>query len=211
MTLNRRVTDDQVGRYYRKMLAIGNRLGKSLPFDETMSALQRIHDGQCDPIFSQFSTWKTLVIGGICTEQLLRTLGDCFVSDYALQLIKSDAFTTLPKPEKIDLALVEVGKDLGFTEMPTTDQLWSRIRDLGHDLCPSETAVYLRLEGDYKSGDCYWTAMERIASADGNPSMFHLERSDGGEWWLLADWRLPSGAWPLNRRLVVRRRRPLQI
>jgi len=46
MTLNVRVTDDQLGRYYRKTAAIADRLGKSLAFDDVMDALQRVHDGQ---------------------------------------------------------------------------------------------------------------------------------------------------------------------
>lgn len=46
MTLNTRVADDQLGQFYRKTTAIADRLGKSLPFDDVMSALQHIHDGK---------------------------------------------------------------------------------------------------------------------------------------------------------------------
>jgi len=46
MTLNVRVTDDQLGAFYRKTAAIADRLGKSLSFDEVMQALQIIHDGE---------------------------------------------------------------------------------------------------------------------------------------------------------------------
>ncbi len=46
MTLNPSVTDDQLGQYTRKMIAIAGRLGKSLLFEEVMSRLQLIHDGQ---------------------------------------------------------------------------------------------------------------------------------------------------------------------
>lgn len=46
MTLNIRVTDDQLGVFYRKMAAIADRLGKSLSFDDVIAALQRVHDGQ---------------------------------------------------------------------------------------------------------------------------------------------------------------------
>ena len=46
MTLSIGVTDDQLGQYLRRTLAITDRLGKSLPFDSVMDALQDIHDGK---------------------------------------------------------------------------------------------------------------------------------------------------------------------
>lgn len=46
MTLQKSVTDDQLGQYYRRTSAIADRLGKSLSFDQVMDALQIIHDGQ---------------------------------------------------------------------------------------------------------------------------------------------------------------------
>lgn len=45
MTLEKGVTDDQLGKYYRRTGAIASRLGKSLLFDEVMYALQCLHDG----------------------------------------------------------------------------------------------------------------------------------------------------------------------
>ena len=50
MTLNTRVTDDQLGAYFRKTVAIADRLGKSLDPDKVMAAMQRIHDGELDPV-----------------------------------------------------------------------------------------------------------------------------------------------------------------
>lgn len=44
MTLNVGVTDDQIGQFYRRVAAVADRLGKSLPFDEVMQMLQRVHD-----------------------------------------------------------------------------------------------------------------------------------------------------------------------
>lgn len=45
MTPPKGVTDDQLGQYHRRTAAIAERLGKSLPFDGVMTALQQIHDG----------------------------------------------------------------------------------------------------------------------------------------------------------------------
>lgn len=40
------VTDEQLGKYFRRITAIRDRLGKSLPFEKVMHALQEIHDGK---------------------------------------------------------------------------------------------------------------------------------------------------------------------
>lgn len=44
MTLEKGVTDDQLGRYYRRTAAIADRLGKSLSYDGVMDVMQRLHD-----------------------------------------------------------------------------------------------------------------------------------------------------------------------
>lgn len=46
MTLHEGVEDDQLGQYYRRTMAIADRLGKSLSFKDVMEMLQRIHDGE---------------------------------------------------------------------------------------------------------------------------------------------------------------------
>jgi hypothetical protein len=45
MTLEKSVTDDQLGKYYRRVNAIVSRLGKSLSYSDVMDALQHLHDG----------------------------------------------------------------------------------------------------------------------------------------------------------------------
>src|SRR3989344_4339366 len=53
MTLNisSSVADDQLGAYYRKTVAIADRLGKSLRYEDVMAALQRIHDNDFEKPF----------------------------------------------------------------------------------------------------------------------------------------------------------------
>lgn len=46
MTPHKGVADDQLGRYYRKTMAIADRLGKSLDPNTVLWLLQRIHDGE---------------------------------------------------------------------------------------------------------------------------------------------------------------------
>ena len=55
MTLNMSVTDDQLGRYTRRVAAIAERLEKSLSYEKVMDALQRIHDGEFDGQAAQVS------------------------------------------------------------------------------------------------------------------------------------------------------------
>lgn len=45
MTLEKSVTDDQLGKFYRRMSAIASRLGKSLSYGDVMNTLQYLHDG----------------------------------------------------------------------------------------------------------------------------------------------------------------------
>jgi Tfp pilus assembly protein PilZ len=46
MTLRYALNDDQIGQFVRKTNAILDRTGKSLAFDDVMTALQLIHDGK---------------------------------------------------------------------------------------------------------------------------------------------------------------------
>jgi len=46
MTLNISVTDEQLGRFFRRACAIAERLGKSLSYDDVMDEFQKIHDGK---------------------------------------------------------------------------------------------------------------------------------------------------------------------
>lgn len=213
MTLNVRVTDDQLGQYYRRTAAIADRLGKSLDFDTVMQALQRIHDGEFAAreaaMPHEFPVWKTIQIGGKSREQLLQELkaANCGVTSWAEDIMGKEAFTTLSEPESIDLARVEV-RELGFTKNPTTAEIWARIRELGHDVCPAEVGPHLRLQfSDQPKGDYFWVAMEAIADSGGDPNIFFVDRLDDGRRWLHADYVRPGDRWSLARRIVFRLRK----
>ncbi|MEK7609284.1 MAG: hypothetical protein AAB476_02285 [Patescibacteria group bacterium] len=88
------------------------------------------------PVVKEFPLWRTLTIGGVSKDELLRKLGDGFyISDWTKNIMSQPGFTTLSEPVDIRLAKARV-KDLGFTEPPTTTQLFRRIREVG-DLCPA--------------------------------------------------------------------------
>src|SRR3989344_6437995 len=150
----------------------------------------------------KFEVWKTLTIGGISKDELLKRLEDgFFVSDWAKDIMSMSGFTTLPEPTNIQLARAKV-KDLGFTEMPTTDELFARIEKVG-DLCPAEVGPHLRLaDKDQPVSTWYLVVMKLITDSDGDPDIFLLDRGDGGERWLRADFIDPAYHWDLEGEIV---------
>ena len=151
-----------------------------------------------------FPVWKTIRIGGKSQKQMLNEMksNDFFVSDWAQDIMLKDAFTTLSEQTSVHLARVKVS-DLGFTEQPTTTELWARIRELGHELCPAEVGPHLRLQfADQERGDYFWVAMEQITDSGGDPDVFYVERRHVGKRWLDAVWVSPGHRWTLDYGLV---------
>jgi hypothetical protein len=152
----------------------------------------------------EFAVWKTITIGGVSRDELLMKFeaGGNDVSNYAKDIMSKDAFTTAKEPIELQLARVKV-RDLGFTKRPTTSAIWARIRELGHDLCPSEVGPRLRLTyEDQPNGDIFWVAMEQITDSRGGPDVFGLERRGDGRRWLDALWANPDRAWHLDGEIV---------
>ena len=150
--------------------------------------------------------WQKLMIGGKSREDLLAALkkGGFTVSDWAKDIMGKDAFTTLPKPKEIEFVRVKVG-DLGFTNsnrLPTTTEIFTRAKELGLSLCPTEVGPHLRLSmKDEPEGDIFWVAMEPIVGSGGNPNVFYLRRDRGGRW-LRASYALPGDRWFLGDGVV---------
>lgn len=146
----------------------------------------------------------TVTIGGVSKGSLLKRLtdGGYSVSDWARDIIGKPAFTTLPKPIEIELGWITV-RDLGFTKEPTTDELFTRIKEVG-DLCPAEVGPHLRLvDSDQQRGTWYWVAMETITDSHGDPLVFSVRRSGGGERWLDAYYANPHVPWYLGSAIVL--------
>lgn len=148
--------------------------------------------------------WRTLTIGGVPTDKLLKQLGDgFFVSNWAKDTMSRPEFITLPEPTEIQLGKVKV-KDLGFTEMPTTTELFARIKEVG-DLCPAEAGPHLRrADKDQPKETGYWVAMEPIADSDGHPFVLRVDRDVDGGRWLFTDCADPDDRWRLEREIVFR-------
>ena len=140
-----------------------------------------------------FPVWKTITIGGKTPYELYKEIErngclDSLEKFYVKALICGEPetwpniqnpdwkrtepfFNTLPQPQEISLVRTSVF-DLGFTEMPTWEEIIDdhRLDALGLALCPAETGVHLRLQyiGDLHPqgfGDFY-IAMEPITGHD---------------------------------------------
>ena len=224
MTLALSVTDDQLGRYFRRMVAIAERGGKSLQFDKLMDTLQVIHDGKLTPfaggLRGRFIRTMPILIGGVQKDELAEQVKAAGreLGNYAASMMRHELFTTLPEPEPcilIDLSPA----DLGFTEEPTTTELldlarllkWSEANlDDGWviELCPAEVGPHLAIQyKDQPKGEILWVAMERIPGSDDRPSVFRVVRRGSGELWLRDGWAPPDLRWYLGPRIVFRLRK----
>jgi len=211
MTLNTRVTDDQLGAYFRKTVAIADRLGKSLDPDKVMAAMQRIHDGELDPVVlctGEFPVYLECEVGGKSRDELFAELGaaGCYVSDWAKDIMGKSAWKP-GKKEVVKFGRAKVS-ELGFTKNPTTLELLARIVELGHSLCePQDGPAIRRALKDQPRSDYFWTAMEQITDSSGYPRVFRVERDGDGKPWLNAYWASPDGHWLLDRGIVFRLRK----
>lgn len=151
---------------------------------------------------------EQLVIGGKPKAVLEKavTTGDFHASDWALSMIRNNDFTTLPKPEDITTVSLKVG-DFGFTDSPTTDQIFERAKTYGLELCPAEAGIYQRLKDTHQPlYEWYYMAMKQITDSDGRPRVFELAHHAGG-FWLLGLWARPGDRWALDDGFVFRLRK----
>ncbi len=210
MTLNTGVADDRLGQYYRRIAAIADRLGKSLDFEKVMSALQRIHDGELDRLVLRpagFPVWLEIEVGGKSEDELLAEIvaNGMFASNYAKDIMSKAAWQPGER-ESIQFGRVPV-KELGFSQPPTTTELWSRIEELGHWLCEPGDGPALRVAFKGQSrATVYWTALKQITDSDSGPYVFTLECRGAGTAWLNGIWSSPDDRWNLDCVVVFRLR-----
>ncbi|MBI2052666.1 MAG: hypothetical protein HYT34_00250 [Candidatus Ryanbacteria bacterium] len=155
------------------------------------------------PVVPTFEIYRTLTIGGVPADELLRRLEakKCFVSDWARDVMGKPAFTTAKEKITLNLARATV-RELGFMKEPTTIELFRRVKELG-ELCPGEVGPHLRLVlDDQRNGDYFWVAMEPIVDSHGNPHAFGVERRGGSKQWLYAFYASPERGWSLEGEVV---------
>lgn len=126
--------------------------------------------------------WKVIKIGGFSTKDGLYNAlyrKGCIVSAKAREIMYGSAFKVQAEPHEVRFAKRKV-EDLGFTDMPTTTELFARIKEVGK-LCELEDGPYLGIadEDQVKHKRCFM-AMEPIVESHNLSSIiFCLEYCDG--------------------------------
>ena len=146
-----------------------------------------------------------LEIGTRTPSQLVKEMEEkgMKVSDYAKEMIKK---IKEPKKETVELAVVKV-RDLGFTEMQTTTELFERAKERGYELCHPIIGLELRLAyEDQPMNDWLYVGMKPISVSGGSPGVFSVD-PDGDGLWLSGRWTWPGGQWNLGSALVFRVRK----
>lgn len=144
-----------------------------------MAVVKRFHRRE-NPLARKLIRRMTLTIGGVPKARLWSRLWDNGgLSSEASDLVQLAAFGTLPKRTSIRLGWIRV-RDLGFVEEPTTEQIFTRIREVGGARCPAEVGPrLLTADAGLKPGDGY-AVMKMFTDDDGVPIFFYLERDDDG-------------------------------
>lgn len=139
---------------------------------------------------------ENLEIGGKTAEVLEKEMREngIRISDYAQDILKSKDFSTLENLEQIVLVRLKM-RDLGFEKGATTNEIYTRAKELGMDLCPAEAGPNLRLKyKDQPFGEWLLIAMKQITDRGGGPGVFGLGRFAGGLW-LRDFWADPDDGW----------------
>jgi len=160
-------------------------------------------------------------IGTKSKEELIKELNEretsnnpeekIYISDYARNMLQKPEFTINSKSEKLNLIKLKV-QDLGFPGSATTDEIYKRANELGLELCPPEVGPHLRLNyekvfgREQAKGEYFRIAMKQMTDSDGNPSVFHVNRYDGGKRWLRSNWAKPDNSWNPENEFVFSRK-----
>ena len=149
-----------------------------------------------------FTVWKTITLGlQKSAEDYKKSLesNGFQISGYACQILKK--ILVSQTEIMLDLVILTVA-ELGFKRGTTFQQICSRAKELGLELCPAEVGPALRLAySDQPCGEWLRITMEPIPDSGGRSDVFSVDR-DGGERWLDTDWFGSGGVWAPGTRVV---------
>lgn len=168
-------------------------------------------------------TRDEVVIGTKDRKELLEAMKKqgINISSYAQEMIESPDFMPTqsglsgiqrlfkgersPITETVDIVRLKV-RDFGFTNYPTTTELFAKAEEFGLELCPAEVGPQYRLQQtDQPMGDWFYIGMKPLV-ASGHPRVFRLEHNSNGLW-LNLSWASPDYHWPLALEFVFRFRK----
>jgi len=146
----------------------------------------------------EWEIWKTIKLGtGLRTADDFRTaLKDrgFRVSGWADDILGKLEFKATESEEEVGLVRASVA-DLGFSEGATTEQIYSRAKERGLELCPAEVGPQFRLQyKDQPTDEWIRVAMEPIFDSVRDPYVFHVVYDHDGRW-LSADYARPACFW----------------
>jgi hypothetical protein len=168
-------------------------------------------------------TRDEVVIGTKDRKELLKAMKEqgINISSHAQEMIESADFMPTqsglsgiqklfkgersPITEKVDIVRLKV-RDFGFTNYPTTTELFAKAEEFGLELCPAEVGPQYRLQQtDQPMGDWFYIGMKPLV-ASGDPNVFSLVHSSDGLW-LNGSWARPDNHWDLDIGFVFRFRK----
>lgn len=122
---------------------------------------------------------EQLAIGGKTTTELQEELKKSNIP-YPKAMMESSDFTTQEEPEDIELVRIRI-KDLGFEDDATLNQVYSKARAIGLDLCPAEVGPQMRLAySDQPKLEQLHIAMNDVRVLQNYPNFFRLYRTNSG-------------------------------
>lgn len=168
-------------------------------------------------------TRDEVVIGTKDRKELLEAMKKqgINISSYAREMIESPDFMPTqsglggikrllkgersPITETVDIVRLKV-RNFGFTNFPTTTELFAKAEEFGLELCPAEVGPQYRLQQtDQPMEDWFYIGMKPLV-ASGDPSVFKLAHAGHGLW-LSLDWAGPDYLWRLDDEFVFRFRK----
>lgn len=168
-------------------------------------------------------TRDEVVIGTKDRKELLKAMKEqgINISSYAQEMIESPDFMPAksglsgikrlfkgersPISETVDIVRLKV-RDFGFTNYPTTTELFAKAEEFGLELCPAEVGPQYRLQQtDQPMNDWFYIGMKPLV-ASGDPRVFQLAHLRHGLW-LSRGWARPVNTWSLDDEFVFRFRK----
>lgn len=104
------------------------------------------------------------------------------IANRAKNIFEDRNFDVAGRKMEVELVKVTVA-ELGFKKGARIEQVYSRAKELGLELCPAEVGPQLRLQyRDQPEGEWMIIAMEPMRESDGFKSIFFLGRNGSRIW-----------------------------
>lgn len=169
----------------------------------------------------EFARWRTFRIGGVTPKKLLIDVrSTSSVDGMAERLMKSEAFTTQGREEKIE-TIILTPANLDYEYILTTEKLldsellarWS-LRNAHRlpegyavDLLPAEAGPHIRYQYEYQPEREILRIAMKPMTLRSFSNLFAVRRGSDGVRVLGASWAGPATQWSLGVRFVYRLRK----